>query len=206
MEQSIKKRSGFQTRQLTIIAVVAAMSAILMRFEMALPFLPPFYKIDMSEVAVLISGFAYGPVVAIFVEIFKNVIYVLFGGTSSAFVGEFANIITGIAFVLPPVIWYQRHKTKKQATLGLLFGVLTLTIVGALMNYYILLPLYAGIYQMPLEQMIAIGTQLNGSVNNLWTFVLFMSVPFNLIKGILVACITLLTYKKIASLLKGFKK
>lgn len=202
---TITKKHVLTTRIMASIAILGAVSAILMRIEFALPIAPSFYRIDVSEVAVLIGGFAYGPVAAILIELMKNLIYVMFGGTSTAFVGEIANFIMGCAFVLPPIFCYQRSKSKTSALLGLGLGIASLAISGALLNYYVLLPMYAVIYQMPLEAMIAMGTVLNPNVNSLFTFVLLMSVPFNLIKGCLVSSLVFISYKKISIILKGTK-
>ena len=199
---TMTRKHVFTTKMMASVAILGALSAVLMRIEFALPIAPSFYRIDVSEVAVLLGGFAFGPTAAILIELMKNIIYVLFGGTSTAFVGELANFIMGCAFVLPPVICYHRNKSKRTALVGLLMGIVSLAFVGALMNYYVLLPLYATIYQMPMEAMIAMGTILNPGVDNLLSFVLLMSVPFNIIKGILVSSIVFMSYKKISIILK----
>lgn len=199
------KKQVFTTRTMTMIAMLSVISALLMRIEFALPFLPPFYKIDMSEVAVLIGGFAFGPWCAICIEFFKNILYLLFGGTSSAFVGELANFIMGCAFILPPVLLYQHTKTQKSAFAGLVLGTLCLTLVGGLINYFILLPMYSVLYQLPMDALIAMGQLINPSIHGLLGFVLLMTIPFNLLKGTLVSLIVWITYKKLSTILKGIK-
>lgn len=193
----------FTTRTMASIAILGALSAVLMRIEFSLPFVPPFYKLDFSEVAVLIGGFAFGPFAAVMIELLKNVIYVLFGGTSTAFVGELANFALGCAFVLPPILFYQKAKSRNHALIGLALGVLALIIVGAIVNYYVLLPMYSVIYQMPLDVIIAMGSAINPSVDGLSTFVFLMTCPFNFIKGLLVSIVVFLSYKKISVILKG---
>lgn len=198
-----QKKRIFTTRFMASIAILGAISAILMRIEFALPIAPPFYKIDLSEVAVLIGGLAYGPLAAILIELMKNIIYLLFGGTSTAFVGEIANFIMGCAFVLPPVLFYQKSKTKKHALIGLALGILSLIVIGAIVNYYVLLPMYSSLYQMPLDSILAAGQLINPNVTSLWSFVLLMTSPFNLIKGLLIGSIVFVSYKKISIILKG---
>lgn len=199
------KKQVFTTRSMTMIAMLSVISALLMRIEFAVPFLPPFYKIDMSEVAVLIGGFAFGPWAAISIEFFKNIIYLLFGGTSTAFVGELANFIMGCAFILPPILLYQHKRTRTCAFIGLMLGTLSLTLAGGLINYFILLPMYSVLYQLPMDALIAMGQAINPNIHGLLGFVLLMTIPFNLLKGVLVSLIVWITYKKLSFLLKGMQ-
>lgn len=193
----------FSTRMMASIAILSAISAILMRIEFPLPIAPPFYKIDVSEVAVLIGGFAFGPWAAIMIEAMKNIIYVIFGGTSSAYVGELANFVMGCALVLPPVLLYQHAKSRTHAIMGLVLGVVSLSVVGALINYYVMLPAFAVLYHLPIEEMISAGQAINPDIHDLFTFVLLATTPFNIIKGFLVSVIVFISYKKISIIIKG---
>ena len=58
-------------------ALLAALSAFLMTLEIPLPFAPSFYQIDLSEVPVLLGGFALGPLAALCIELLKNLLYLL---------------------------------------------------------------------------------------------------------------------------------
>lgn len=50
---------------------------MLMMFEIPLFFAPSFYKIDLSEIPVLIGTFAMGPVAGMFIELIKVVLHML---------------------------------------------------------------------------------------------------------------------------------
>ena len=197
----IMKTKIFSVRKICIMAILSALSALVMLVEFPLWFAPPFYKFDFSEFFVLIGGFALGPVEAVIIEFLKVLINTLFNGTDTAFVGEIANFIVGCFFVLPSSIIYKYKKTKQGAVIGLFVCILSFTIIGAIINYFVLLPLYSNLYQLPLEALIGMGTEKNGRINSLFTFVIFATVPFNVFKGVVDSALTLLIYKKVSPIL-----
>lgn len=201
--ESAFKKNYLNINMIAKIAVMGALAGALMFFEFPLPFLPPFYKIDFSEVAVLISGFALGPLAAVLVEFIKIVVHLLIKGTTTLFVGEFANFLIGCAFVVPASLIYKYHKNKRSALYGMILGTLSMTLFGAIINAFMLLPIYAWAYQMPLEALIAVGTELNANINSIFTFVIFATTPLNLIKGIACTIIVTLIYKRVSPLLKN---
>ena len=76
VEKLANKKQGvqeklFTTRKVAMIGMLSAISMILMLFELPLPFAPPFYKLDLSELPVLVGGFAFGPAAAVMVEFAK---------------------------------------------------------------------------------------------------------------------------------------
>ena len=90
----------------------------------------------------------------------------------------------------------------KAAVIGLVTGTLFMTISGCFINAYVMLPTYAKAFGMPIEALIELGRAVNASITDLFTFVMFAVVPFNLLKGVLVSIIVLLIYKKISPILK----
>ena len=189
------------TRYFAKIAVLAAVAFVVMMIEFPLPFVPPFYKLDFSETAVLIGAFAMGPLAGVIIEAIKIVLNILFTGTQTAYVGEIANFLIGISFCLPASLIYQKYKTRENAVKGLAVGGLIMIIVGLLMNALVLLPAYSYFYHMPMDALIGMGTKLMPLIHDRFTFVLFATSPFNLIKAILVSLITMLLYKRISPLL-----
>ena len=190
------------TREIVTIGMLGAIAVVLMLFEIPLPFAPPFYEIDFSEVPVLIGCFSLGPVAGILIEFVKILLNLVINGTATAGVGEFANFCIGCSFCIPAGIIYQRKKTKKGAMIGLVSGTLIMTFLGCFINAYIMLPTYAKAFQIPIEGLIEMGTKVNASITDLFTFVMFAVVPFNLLKGVLVSIIVILIYKKISPIIK----
>lgn len=183
-------------------AMMSALAAIIMLFEFAVPLVPPFYELDFSEVIILLTGFALGPMAAVITEALKIVLNLLLNGTSTMGVGEFANFMMGLSFVLPATIYYQRHKTKKDALIGMIIGTIVLCIVSAFLNYFVMLPAYAYFLNIPMEGLIQSATAVNGNINSLFTLIILAVVPFNFLKGVLTSLIVLLTYKKVSHILK----
>lgn len=207
-ERRLNRRNGYTGRILTtgkmaMIGLFAAISTVLMMFEMPVPFAPPFYKIDLSELPVLIIAFAYGPVAGVMTEFIKILLKLVVKSTSTAFVGELANFLVGCSLVLPASVIYLEHKTKKQAFLAVGAGVLIMTIFGSAFNGIYLLPKFAQLFGMPLDAIVGMGTKINASVTSVGTLVMFCVAPLNLLKGGIDAILTLILYKRLSPILKN---
>lgn len=191
------------TRNMVKISILAVIAFVLMYFEFPLPFIaPPFYQIDFSEIPVLIGGFAISPMAAVIIELFKNLLNVIFQGTETAFVGELSNFIVGCAFVVPTSLIYRHQKTKKNAITGLSVGVISMAVIGFISNLFFVIPAYVKIMNLPLESIIAMASSIFPFIDSTFLLVLCCTTPFNLIKGILSSVITLIIYKHISPLLK----
>ena len=197
----MKKRHRLRrTRAITFIAMFSAIAAVLHIVDLPLFFAPSFYKLDFSELPVLICAFSLGPVAGVTCEFLKVLIHLLLKGTSTAFVGDLANFLVGCSFVLPASILYQKLLSKRGAILSLALGTGVMTVFGSMFNAWFLIPRFAVMYGMPLDAIIAMGTQINGSITSLSTLVLFAVVPFNLLKGVLVSILTFFLYKHVEKL------
>lgn len=197
----MKKNNFFRLKNLTKIAVLSAISVIIMLFEFPLPFAPSFYELDLSEAVILMGGFAMGPMAAICMELLKNLLNLLINGTITAGVGEFANFVMGCAFVVPASFFYKYHKTLKGAIVSLVIGVSSLVVVGCFVNYFIMIPAYVALANFPLNAILEMATKVNGLVTGLETMMIFAVAPFNLVKGIICSVISLLLYKKLSKVL-----
>lgn len=204
--QVLQKKAGVNyksTKVMVQIAMLSAIAIVLMLFEFLLPFAPSFYKLDFSELPVIIGAFAIGPVAGVMIEAIKILLNFLVNGSTTAGVGEFANFLIGCSFVLPAALVYSRKKSRKSAVLGLVFGTVLMTVVGCFLNAYVLLPAYATAFHWEISALIELGSAVNPAIQSLWSFILLAVAPFNLLKGILVSGVTVLIYKKISLVLKG---
>jgi len=198
-EISLKERGNVKT--LTKIGVLSAIATLLMLIDFPLWLAPNFYKLDLSEVPVLIGAFALGPIAGVTIELIKILLNFVLNGTDTGGIGEIANFIVGCSFILPAAYIYRQNKTVKIAVIGLIVGTLTLTIAGSLLNYFVLLPVYSKVYGAPIEAFISMGNAINPAITDLKTFVLFAVAPFNLLKGTIVSAFTVLIYKRISPIL-----
>lgn len=196
-----KAESLRETRNLTKVAVLGVTAFLLMTFlEFPLPMFPTFLKMDLSDLPALLAGFGMGPWAAVLVEVVKNLLHAIFKN-QTAFVGEIANFLTGVLYVVPASLVYAARKTKANAVAGMILGTISMALGMALANYYIFLPLYAKIFNMPLEAIVSMGSSVNSRVVDLKTLVVYSIIPFNVLKGVLIMAITLLIYKKVSPLL-----
>lgn len=199
-----KQTQSFKINRMVIAAMLAAIAAILTLFDFPLWFAPSFYKLDFSELPVIIGAFALGPVAGVIIEALKILLNLVMNGTVTAFVGELSNFCIGCAFVIPAAIMYYGAKTKKQAICGLVFGTLVAVVFGALLNAYVLIPTYSKVFfkSDSIDMIIGMGADKNGSISGLTSFILLAVVPFNLVKFAIVSVVTMFIYKPISHLLK----
>lgn len=201
----MKERRKLSSAQyIATLAMCAALGAVLMLLEFPVFFAPPFYGMDFSEVPMLFASFYLGPVGGVIAELLKNIVKLFLKGTSTAFVGEFANFTVSCFMVLPASIIYHINKRKKSAIIGLATGTVSMAAFGSAFNAIYLLPKFAALFGMPLDAIIGMGTAVNGAINSVSTLVLFAVVPMNLLKGSLVSILTFLLYKRVERVL--FKK
>lgn len=194
---------SISVRHLVLIGMFGALATVLMMFEIPIPFIaPPFYQLDFSEIPVLVGTFAMGPTAGVLIELIKILLKLLLKGTTTAYVGDFANFCIGCCFLLPAGIIYKRKKTKKGAIAGMVVGTLIMAAIGGLLNAYIMLPFFSELYGIPMDALIGMGTEINTLITNVPTFVLIAVVPFNLLKGFIVSMVTALIYKRVRVIIK----
>lgn len=186
--------------RLVKISLLVAMAFVLMLFEFPIPGFPPFLKFDLSDMPALIGGFALGPVAGVIVEGGKILLNLLFTGSATGGVGEFANFIIGASFVWVATFIYHRNKCKKSALIGLVLGTIAMTIVGAVFNYFILIPLYATMYG-GMGAIIGMSAEGNSAISSLSGIIIIGITPFNILKGFMVSAITFASYKKVVPLI-----
>lgn len=197
---AIQKKSSIQNvRTLTMTAVLSAIAFVLAFFEFPVPLSPSFARMDLSDLPALIGAFAYGPAAGILIELVKNVLQLLTSSTGG--IGELANFVMGSSFVAAAGLIYKFHKTKKTAMLACLIASVVMGIVAAIVNYFILLPVFEAF--MPLDQLIASFGEFIPFIKTKLDVVLFNAFPFNLLKGIGISIVTMLLYKRLTPILKG---
>ncbi|MFC4805149.1 ECF transporter S component [Filifactor villosus] len=202
MEQVLRKSKGqvFTTNEMVKISILGVLSYLIMFVEFPLPLFPPFLKMDFSDLPAIIGGFALGPVAGITIELIKNLLHFVTKTTTGG-IGEIGNFAVGGAFVVMSSYIYKKSHTKKGAVLALFSAILSMTLVGAIMNAVVLLPFYAQ-FMGGMEGLIAMGQGINSHVNGVWSFAFLIMSPFNVIKGIILSSITLFMYKKVSPLIK----
>lgn len=200
---AVRTTAQTNVRNMVTIAMLGAVSMVLYIFDFPLWFAPSFYKIDFSEIPVMIGSFALGPTAGALIELVKCLLKLVVKGTNTAFVGDIANYLMGCALVVPAGMIYRKKKSKKNAVIGMVVGTLTLVVVGCILNAYVLLPTYSKAFGMPVDALIEMGSAVNPGIKDIFSFVLLAVAPFNALKGIIVSAVTLVLYKYVSPILKG---
>lgn len=201
MQNTIKKSGLSSAKTVAKVGVLSAIAYILMFISIPLPIFPSFLKIDLSDIPAIFGGMSLGPMAGLAIVIVKNFLQGITASTTGG-VGEFANVVIGGSYVLIICLFYRKLKSIKGVVVGGLLGIVAMTIMGCIMNYYIMMPLYAVVYGMPLEQIVQMGTVINPKVTDLMTFVIWMIAPFNIVKASIMTVVTLPLFEKMETILK----
>ena len=153
------------------------------RAEFSVPMMPPFYKVDFSDVPSVIAVFLMGPVSGICVEVIKLLIKLITVGTNTMYVGELANLIAAFLFVWPLWFLYQKlGANRKAAVEALLLSIVIRTACACFINANITLPLYAKAMSLPLDEVIRMVASVNPAIKDLNGFIILATIPFNVLK------------------------
>jgi len=188
-----------RTRKIIGAAMLAAVSFVLQFLELPMPLSPAFARFDFSDLPALIGAFAYGPLWGVVVELVKNLLHLTVSATGG--IGELANFAIGAALVFPAGLVYKKHKSRKTALLGCVVGSLCMGVMAAVMNYFVLLPLFQMF--MPMEEMIAAFAAFVPIIRTKLDVVLLNALPLNILKGAVISLVTMLLYKRLSPILKG---
>ena len=193
MSNTVRK-PVFSPANMTRIAILAAAASILFLFELPIV---AFYKLDLSNIPVLLGAFSMGTVPGLIILALKSAIGLLH--SSSAGVGELADFIMGAALLVPASVIYHRKKTRKNALIGMAIGTVCTAVVGVLVNKFIMLPFYMGAFHMDMQGILDYA-KVSG-VDSEWKLLLLITGPFNLLKGVVLSIVTGIIYKPLSPLL-----
>ena len=189
-------KKTMSVQYLTRIAVLTALASILFLIEIPVV---AFYKLDLSNLPVMLGAFSMGPMAGIIILALKSLIGMLH--STSMYVGEMADFIMGAAFVLPAALLYTRKKDRKTALLGMSLGTVAMIIVAVLVNWKIMIPFYMNAFGMAMEAVVGMAAKVMPFVDTEWELLAYVTAPFNLLKGVVLSLLTYLLYKRLSPLL-----
>ncbi len=199
----MKKEMSLVTK-LTLTAILAAVSSVLMFFSVNVPFMPSFIKFDFSELPAMFASFLIGPFSGVVVVFIKNAVNLL--TTTTAGVGELSNFLLGVAFVLPTGLIYKKWRTRKGAVAGAFAGAVLMAVLSVPSNFFIVYPVYYNF--MPLEAILGLYNVINPFIGteptneNLLNALLIFNMPYTFIKGMFIVGITFLIYKPLSPIFR----
>ena len=168
-----------KVKKLTIISLFCAMSFIV---SLIFPIKVMFLTLDFKDTISTICGMFFGPVAGLFCAVIVPFIEFLYSDTGVY--GLIMNLMSSVTFVCVSTLIYKYRKTIWGAVIGLVTAACATVAVMLLANLFIT-PYYMGVTQE--------------AVINLIPKVI---LPFNVVKTILNASITMLLYKPISKVLK----
>ncbi len=185
-------------RRLTITAMLAAVSSVLMFFSFNVPLMPSFIKMDFSELPALFASITLGPVSGVVVCLVKNLVNLFFSTTGG--VGELSNFLLGAFFVLPAGFLCRKDKSYKNAIIGSLIGAAIMALFSVASNYFVIYPVYYNF--LPEEAVLGMYQAINPGIHSVLDALWIFNMPFTFIKGLCSAVIAILLYKPLLPVLK----
>ena len=191
-------------RFLALVGFLSALTYVLYLPMLRIPVIL-FLEINLSEIVMFIGGFSLGPIAAIFLGAFRFLFSLPFSTTGG--IGELADLIYSLAFVLPGAWLYQHARTKHTAMIGFIVGFLLQITITSLFNALWITDLYLELFLniTPEDFLAYVQTAIPQVSDPYWSLVLWMYLPFNTFKNIVVISLTLVSYKRLHRLIKRFK-
>lgn len=208
MEQVSSGRKYFSSTRIAVIAIFATLAGVLYIFNFSLPFaFPGFLEFSFSDIPALIGAFTLGPVSGAIIVFVKILIKLVFKGTSTVFVGELSDLLTGCAFAVTAGLIYKKKRTFKGALIAMAAGAAAEVALAVFINRLVLVPFYVQFFfHGKWEPLIKMMTPLFPSCtkSNFYNFYLWASVlPFNLMRCLIAVLITLPVYKRVSGLINS---
>ena len=176
-------KEKMSTRYMAAVAMFAALSFVSVLIAKVIPNVAGFLSYEPKDAVIVIAGLLYGPLTSVLISVIVSLIEMLTISSTGPY-GFLMNVISTCAFAVPAAWYYQKHKTQKDAVIGLCFGVITIVVAMLLWNY-IITPFYMGVSRETVAGML-----------------MSVFLPFNLVKGGINAGLTLLLYKPVVGALR----
>ncbi|MGN1136578.1 MAG: ECF transporter S component [Oscillospiraceae bacterium] len=190
------------TKKIIQIALLSAVALVIYYLDFPVPLMPPFIKLDLSNVICLFAGFTTGPVGGVLVCLIKNVIEVAIKGFGTTMgIGNIFDFVTSAALTLTASLIYKKNHTKKGAVIGCVIGTLVFAGISLPLNYFIVYPIYAKAFG-GMEAIMSAYQAILPSVGNIFSALCIFNLPFTIIKGILCAAVTIVIYKPLITALR----
>ena len=204
MQKAKEKQPYFTASRIAAIAIFAAVAGVLYAVSFPVPIaFAPWLEFNFSDMPVLIGSFALGAPSGAIIVALRTLIKILFKPTTSAFVGEAADILCGLALAVPAGLFYAKKKTKGGAALACVIGGACSVAMSLIANRFMIIPWYAN--QMGMQTLVnmLVGLYPKCTEETFYNFYLWLSVaPFNAARCLIDSLVTFALYKNVSALLK----
>lgn len=178
--------------------VLGALAVVLYAVELPVV---AFYRLDLSTLPAILAALALGPGQGLAVVVVKNLVHM--AASTSAFVGELADVLMSGTFVLTAGAVYKRNRTRRGALSALVSGTAAMTVAGVATNYFLLIPAYQALMGMTAQDILAMGAAVHPWIDSFPKLAVCVAGPFNLLKGVVLSAATIWIYKRMSLLLQG---
>lgn len=196
----MKPTSKTITRKIAISAMLAALGVILQLFEIPLPFIPSFIKLDFSDLPGFIGAFVCGPWAGVLITLIRNVIHIFTG--SSAGIGELSNFLLSSSFVLTAGYIYKKMPSFKGVVIGGIAGAVIMGIFSFPVNNFIIYPLYYSVMGLPKAAILQMYQAIRPSTDTIAEALVVFNAPFTIVKGLFSVLFSAIIYKPLEKLIK----
>ena len=166
------------------VAMFSAVSFVAVLVSKVIPNVAGFLSYEPKDAVIVIAGLLYGPLTSVLISLIVSFIEMITISSTGPY-GFLMNVVSTCAFAVPAAWYYQKHRTQKDAVIGLVIGVLAMAAAMLLWNY-IITPFYMGVPRATVAGML-----------------MTVFLPFNLVKGGINAGLTLLLYKPVVNALRA---
>jgi len=179
-------KKKFNVKSFVLIGMLSSVAYVLMMLNFPLPPFPKYLMVDFSDIPALIGALVLGPLAGVLIELLKNILdFVMTGSETGVPIGHIANFVAGILFVLPVYYVYKKIESKKGMTYALIIGSVFMAVFMSLLNYFFFLPAYTWFLNAPAMS----GPELR-------TTIVYAILPFNLVKGLIIAVVFMIMFMK----------
>ena len=178
------QKEKMSTRYMAAVAMFSAVSFVAVLVSKVIPNVAGFLSYEPKDAVIVIAGLLYGPLTSVLISLIVSFIEMITISSTGPY-GFLMNVVSTCAFAVPAAWYYQKHRTQKDAVIGLVIGVLTMAVAMLLWNY-IITPFYMGVPRATVAGML-----------------MTVFLPFNLVKGGINAGLTLLLYKPVVNALRA---
>ena len=178
------QKEKMSTRYMAAVAMFSAVSFVAVLVSKVIPNVAGFLSYEPKDAVIVIAGLLYGPLTSVLISLIVSFIEMITISSTGPY-GFLMNVVSTCAFAVPAAWHYQKHRTQKDAVIGLVIGVLTMAAAMLLWNY-IITPFYMGVPRATVAGML-----------------MTVFLPFNLVKGGINAGLTLLLYKPVVNALRA---
>ena len=175
---SERKRNSIYIKKLTALAVFAALAYVVHFIHIPVSFL----NLDFKDVIMTVAGMYFGPLSGVVVAILVPLLE--FPTSETGIYGLIMNLISSVTFVGVASLIYKFKRTLTGAIVALVAAAMSMTAVMMVANLFIT-PFYMGVSREDVVNLIPT-----------------MLLPFNAVKSILNASLTLCVYKPMTNILR----